>query len=51
MLEEEKTANEIMFEDIAQAGIRVGRGLQAEIVAKTVGKVRNRKEISPHFNN
>lgn len=36
MLTEEKTIDEISFEDIEQAAIRVGRGLQAEIVAETV---------------
>ena len=34
LLAEEKPANEIMFEDIEQAALRVGRGLQAEIVAE-----------------
>jgi hypothetical protein len=33
MLAEEKPAAEIMFEDIEQAALRVGQGLQAEIVA------------------
>jgi hypothetical protein len=45
MLAQEKAADEIMFEDIEQAAIRVGRGLQAEIVEKTVGEVRERRGI------
>lgn len=45
MLAQEKAADEIMFEDIEQAAIRVGRGLQAEIVAKTVGEVRGEQGI------
>jgi hypothetical protein len=41
MLAEEKPASEIMFEDIEQAALRVGQGLQAEIVAEaTVGAER-----------
>jgi hypothetical protein len=36
MLADEKAADEIMFEDIEQAAIRVGRGLQAEIVAEAI---------------
>src|SRR5258706_15211112 len=34
MLAEEKPWNEVMFEDIEQAALRVGQGLQAEIVAE-----------------
>lgn len=45
MLAQEKAADEIMFEDIEQAAIRVGRGLQAEIVAKTVGEVRGEEGV------
>lgn len=45
MLADEKPAEEIMFEDIEQAALRVGQGLQAEIVAAATGSLERREEI------
>lgn len=45
MLAEEKPANEIMFEDIEQAALRVGQRLQAEIVAVTAGGMEPRDNL------
>src|SRR5438128_393693 len=46
MLAEEKSADEIMFEDIEQAALRVGRELQAEIVAEATEGVERREDIN-----
>jgi hypothetical protein len=45
MLAEEKPAHEIRFEDIEQAALRVGQGLQAEIVAEATEGVERGEDI------
>ncbi len=45
MLAEEKPADEIMFEDIEQAALRVGQGLQAEIVAEATAGAERGEDI------
>jgi hypothetical protein len=45
MLAEEKPASEVMFEDIEQAALRVGRGLQSEIVAEAVVSMEQGNDI------
>jgi hypothetical protein len=45
MLAEEKPANEILFEDIEQAALRVGHGLQAEIMAEAAVSVEQGEDI------
>jgi RNA polymerase-binding transcription factor DksA len=39
MLAEERPGEEIMLEDIEQAAIRVGQGMQAEVAANMAGNV------------
>jgi hypothetical protein len=45
MLAEKKPAHEIRFEDIEQAALRVGHGLQAEIVAEATVAAEVREDI------
>jgi hypothetical protein len=45
MLAEEKPADEIRFEDIEQAALRVGQGLQAEIVAEATVSAAQGEDI------
>ena len=45
MLAEEKPTDEMMFEDIEQAALRVGRGLQATIIAEATQSVEAREVI------
>lgn len=45
MLAEEKPTNEILFEDIEQAALRVGQGLQAEIVAEATVSAEQGEDI------
>lgn len=45
MLAEEKPADEIRFEDIEQAALRVGQGLQAEIVAEATAGAERGEDI------
>ena len=45
MLAAEKPASEIMFEDIEQAALRVGRVLQAEIVAECAAGLEQAEQI------
>jgi hypothetical protein len=45
MLAEEKPANEVMFEDIEQAALRVGQGVQSEIVAEATVSVERGEDM------
>ena len=45
MLAEEKPADEIMLEDIERAALRVGQGLQAEIVIEAAVGGESREDI------